>query len=277
MWSAPTPPRPSRGQASRPPLVPPQLPLAVGTFARGFVRSAVPPPERTWAAQRPGPGLPAGPTRWLLAARRRRGGLPGSWAARRARAPVSDPDGAGFRLDHRHPRCCLPLMSQRRPPQWFFRGSISRPMRFLCTLRYAGRPTHRNTRFRVVVSLPGWGSTHGAALRTSMSTSSSLLPGLAWRTTCQQPILRVIRSVWRRFETAGRVLDRRTPRIACRGAQDRGAMSGRPGPHGPGPPADPDLRNSRIRLLGITGSLVEAADHAAGGGRAAAGAVAATG
>lgn len=51
-------------------------------------------------------------------------------------------------------------------------------MRFLCTLRFA--PQHS-----VPVGgqpCPGGVCTHWAATRTSMSTSSSLLPDLAWRT-----------------------------------------------------------------------------------------------
>ena len=52
------------------------------------------------------------------------------------------------------PRCCLPLQTRRRLPQFGFRGSITRPTSSLSTLRspgYPGKP--RKTRFRAVANL----------------------------------------------------------------------------------------------------------------------------
>ena len=49
----------------------------------------------------------------------------------------------------------------------FFRGCISRPMHFLCTLHLASHLTRRNTRFRLVVNLGRVGiSPTGLLLRT---------------------------------------------------------------------------------------------------------------
>lgn len=74
-----------------------------------------------------------------------------------ARAPLFDPGGTAYPTTW-----CADLVfryyhsvDSHNP---VFRGSITRPARFLCTLRLAGHPTRRNTRFRVVVSLPGRGS-----------------------------------------------------------------------------------------------------------------------
>jgi len=51
-------------------------------------------------------------------------------------------------------RCCLPQFSRRRlPRQVFLRGSITRPIRSLCTLRHVRYRTPRNTRFRLLAKL----------------------------------------------------------------------------------------------------------------------------
>ena len=50
--------------------------------------------------------------------------------------------------------CCLPAFENcRRLPLPQFRGSITRPIHSLCTLRSGGYPTPRNTRCRLVASL----------------------------------------------------------------------------------------------------------------------------
>ncbi len=50
--------------------------------------------------------------------------------------------------------CCLPSIEGcRRPQRSTFRGSITRPIHSLCTLRSGGYPTPRNTRYRLVASL----------------------------------------------------------------------------------------------------------------------------
>ena len=43
------------------------------------------------------------------------------------------------------------------PTKRVFRGSVTRPACSLCTLHASGRPDARNTRYRMVVSLSGWG------------------------------------------------------------------------------------------------------------------------
>ena len=51
-------------------------------------------------------------------------------------------------------RFCLPQFSRRRlPRQVSLRGSITRPIRFLCTLRHVRYRTPRNTRFRLLAKL----------------------------------------------------------------------------------------------------------------------------
>ena len=51
-------------------------------------------------------------------------------------AVLSAPGGASVRCRLAR-RCCLPLLRQRRPPRLErFRGSITRPTHYLCTLRW---------------------------------------------------------------------------------------------------------------------------------------------
>ena len=80
----------------------------------------------------------AGPTR-LCSPRRRQRGLPGSWTALvcvlRSLTPAGPPGPTLSAL-----RYCLPQSSQRRLPQLTFRGSITQPTHFLCTLHLRVTP-----------------------------------------------------------------------------------------------------------------------------------------
>lgn len=117
-----------------------------------------------------------------LSLRRRQRDLPGSWAALahvprsqtpgETQGPTTWPLVAAFRQHH---AVGLPICS--------FRGSVARPMCFLCTLHRGGHPTRRNTRFQMAVNLV-WAGLKPAGLQRGfdISTSSSSSPGLAWRT-----------------------------------------------------------------------------------------------
>jgi hypothetical protein len=102
-----------------------------------------------------------------------------------ARALLSDPGGTSG-PDHSVLQCGLPRRIRRRLPRLLFRGSITRPE---APPVYASR---RRSPDAAQHSVPAGGQpwpdgtcTHGAASRTSISTSSSLLPDLAWRTPVQ--------------------------------------------------------------------------------------------
>jgi len=76
-----------------------------------------------------------------VASRRRRKGLPGSWRTLRPHALFFDPGGTPMRIRRIASRYDLPLVLRRRLPQpVVFRGSITRPMDSLCTLRSVGYP-----------------------------------------------------------------------------------------------------------------------------------------
>jgi hypothetical protein len=72
---------------------------------------------------------------------RRRKDLPGSWRTPCPHALLSDPGGTPMRIrriasGHNLP----PVLRRRFPPTAVFRGSITRPMGSLCTLRSVGYP-----------------------------------------------------------------------------------------------------------------------------------------
>ncbi len=68
-------------------------------------------------------------------------------------ALLFDPGGPSL-PSHTAGSCCLPAFENcRRLPLPQFRGSITRPIHSLCTLRSGGYPTPRNTRCRLVASL----------------------------------------------------------------------------------------------------------------------------
>src|SRR5690554_550710 len=68
-------------------------------------------------------------------------------------ALLFDPGGPSL-PSHAAGSCCLPSFEGcRRPRRSTFRGSITRPIHSLCTLRSGGYPTPRNTRYRLVASL----------------------------------------------------------------------------------------------------------------------------
>lgn len=80
-------------------------------------------------------------------------------------------------------RCCLPQLSRRRLPQSLsLRGSITRPVRFLCTLRTVRYRTPRNTRFRLLAGLCRVGMvTHWVPVK-GFAVEAPPFPGFAWRT-----------------------------------------------------------------------------------------------
>ena len=140
LWGAPTPCRPSR-RASLPSLG--DTTACVRRFAPSG-RDA-----RPWAR---GVGVPvsrAGNVRW------RRQGLPGSWGTLMCPCPVLRPrqdrrDARPIAARRHGPRLC---QQRRLPRRLSFRGSIARPLDSLSTLRRAGHPTPRKTRFRLLARL----------------------------------------------------------------------------------------------------------------------------
>jgi hypothetical protein len=91
-------------------------------------------------------------------------------------------------------RCCLPQFQRRRlPPRSRFRGSITRPVRSLSTLR--SFPSRLPGRTATQDSLPAGGQPlpHGLCARLGpwwafcFSTSLSPHPGFAWRTGTPSP------------------------------------------------------------------------------------------
>lgn len=149
--------------------IPCQHPL----FRSGAIAGALP--------HRPGlccAGVPPALLSWSQRA------LPGSWATRSASALLSDPGRAVLPSLFGTP--VLPPLTQRRRPQrsYFFRGSITRLLRSLSTLRPRGRPhQRRKTRFRLPATLYRVGLvTHRAATRGFLrSHIFPPLPDLAWR------------------------------------------------------------------------------------------------
>ena len=170
----------SVGRPSFPPTVvctgapfPPAGPLArfpafIGTMERSDSSLSVPQPRvsRRGVLLRDGLFAPEGgaveaaPLAWSGSPLDRRGGfskerwggLPGSWTTLvyvpRSPTPVGP----------RHPttRCSDDVFQSYHTVDSHncaFRGSVTRPAHFLCTLRLASRLTRRHTRFRMVVNL----------------------------------------------------------------------------------------------------------------------------
>ena len=108
-------------------------------------------------------GLPIRKIRW------KRLGLSGSWEAlmiiAHALRPRSDRSRAASRLSTRP--TWSPHMSTTRTPYIFsFRGSITRPLTWLSTLRRASHPTPRKTRFWLPARLCQAGlATHGVSTK----------------------------------------------------------------------------------------------------------------
>jgi hypothetical protein len=84
--------------------------------------------------------------------------LPGSWGTS-ACVPRSSTPVEPLRQVFSAPRCCLPCLGRRRPPQPNSLGAQSRDPHARC-LRFAARvtPAPRKTRFRLVTNLAGRGS-----------------------------------------------------------------------------------------------------------------------
>jgi hypothetical protein len=82
------------------------------------------------------------------------------------------------------PGCCLPQVVQRRLPQRFFRGSITRPTDALCMLRSLGYPRTTQHSVPAASTLCRVGLiTYRVPIRSfSVPWTLSLPPGLAWRT-----------------------------------------------------------------------------------------------
>ena len=104
---------------------------------------------RAWALFREPPLFPL--TRKAL-------DLPGSWGTS-ACVPRSSTPVEPQRQVFSTPRCCLPSLGRRRPPQPESLGAQSRGPHARC-LRFAARvaPAPRKTRFRLVTNLAGRGS-----------------------------------------------------------------------------------------------------------------------
>lgn len=162
LWSTPT---------SLHPSPPTRLPLAAGNLVVGIVRSDKMPPRRLAPCQ-PGPDLRCASRGF---ARERWRDLPSSWTAL-VHVPCSLTP-AGPRARPFGPSVSPSVVLRTSAPTTIlFRGSIARPTHHLCTLRYVGRPTHRNTRIRAVVNLLGRGSHPRGCFEVfavSTSTSSS--------------------------------------------------------------------------------------------------------
>jgi len=120
---------------------------AFGTSGAGIVRFRATVPYR-----RPNPVCRERADHARLSQRRMRG-LPGSLGSL-MHVPCS-PTPAG-----RHPQaiargpCCLPSYSKASAPASIpFRGSVTRPVHSLCTLRTPGHPGLRNTRYQLLAKL----------------------------------------------------------------------------------------------------------------------------
>jgi hypothetical protein len=158
----------------------PLLPLPFVSFG---LRYRPVPPVRSWRGRHPPPGLGsfyvASLTTWLLA---ETAGSPRFLGNPCARALLSDPGGTlqpghyGFRM----------LSSARRtsstPTVGCFRGSITRPMPSLSTLRRVGHPSPRKTRFRLLACFAGRGllPPRWVPMQGFRLSRSSFLPAQAW-------------------------------------------------------------------------------------------------
>ena len=143
------------------------FPAFNGTMERSDSSQSIPPPRSARQAVlrrddlfAPGGGvidatvlgrvrISAGPTRCFGA---ETGGLPGSWSALVHVLRSSIPMGP-TRPTTRRVGVVFRAYQGVDTHKLNFRDSITRPMHFLCTLHLVGRPTRRNTRFRLVVSL----------------------------------------------------------------------------------------------------------------------------
>jgi hypothetical protein len=74
---------------------------------------------------------------------------PGSSASPLSACSALRPRCAARHSPFRRARYCLPLCQRRRPTPLEFRGCITRPADSLSTLRSAGRPAPRKTRYRL--------------------------------------------------------------------------------------------------------------------------------
>ena len=168
--------------------------MALCDALRPSRRTRLPSPDNTLRrACRFAPGGPGRPTAGLGFVTR--SPLPGKYAGRLFRASqvpeeslcayalLSDPgrtDSPGHTTLSARP----PLCPRRRLPRLkFFRGSITRPLHSLSTLRQVPRDTRRKTRFPLLATLRdgiGYPQDSIERLRVASYISSSL-PKLAWR------------------------------------------------------------------------------------------------
>jgi len=133
-------------------------------------------PARAWALLREPP---------VSLLTRKAQDLPGSWGTS-AYVPRSSTPVEPLRQVLSAPRCCLPLLRRRRPPQPESLGAQSRGPHARC-LRFAARvaPAPRKTRFRLPTCLAGRGSyparSHSKVLEMLQFITSSFAR-LSWRT-----------------------------------------------------------------------------------------------
>jgi hypothetical protein len=113
---------------------------------------------------------------------RRRTGLPGSWETPVWTCPALRPRRP-FPAKPYGRVVCLPAFENcRRLPLPQFRGSITRPIHSLCTLRSGGYPTPATLAAGWWLALAGW-DFHPLGFTTSFPPSRFPgCPGFAWRT-----------------------------------------------------------------------------------------------
>ena len=148
------------------------------TCSFSTARSAAPPSQGF---------LTGGPTGFTQETR----DLPGSWRTSRVQpAPLFDPGGTCTLRPYGVP-VLRPLNGTTDAPTTIaFRGSITRQLHSLCTLRSAGRPVATQHSVPGVATFPGQRSIRCKVRPRGFSFDHPPLPGLAWRTPiCNEPCL----------------------------------------------------------------------------------------